>query len=193
MSNPVNLKPYTMVTVFGDAGSHRLDFNGELVQYYTTWEGDIEVSPNGLADLLNAAYQKGVETERACIHAELAHEFGPHGLPGPTEWAKRRFAAITPDSGMTDELKAAIQAGFPKPPIPLDEFAVKIDERFAALSEPPIYPLKHESDAPDNCWVYGKRLFEPEPKWYKRVNRGIHGLTVTHYSPDAPYPPTIKP
>jgi hypothetical protein len=56
--------PYTMTTVFGDAGSHRLDFNGELVRYYTTWEGDIEFSPNGLADLLNDAYQKGVETGR---------------------------------------------------------------------------------------------------------------------------------
>ncbi len=63
MTTPID-RPYAMVTVFGPAGSHRLNFNGELVTYYTIWEGFIEVSPYRLADLLNDAYTKGVEAER---------------------------------------------------------------------------------------------------------------------------------
>lgn len=69
---PDVVRPYAMVTIFGDAGSHRLDFNGELVAYYTTWEGDIELSPNRFADLLNDAHAKGVEAERARVAALMA-------------------------------------------------------------------------------------------------------------------------
>lgn len=157
MTTP-SLTPYTMVTVFGDAGSHRLDFNGELVRYYTTWEGDIEVSPFGLADLLNAAYQKGLANARPVV--EAAHEVRLNLATLPVE-AQR----AADHNGWLTKLRQALDSPFAAiKPGPLVPWSNLTDAQRADIKSG--YPWSKWTDADLNAYEWGYTLLFGAPQWF---------------------------
>lgn len=122
MTNPshppvaANLKPYTADYVWDHAHFVAFKQGGTTIR---TIGLQYKTAGAELANLLNAAYTKGIETERARCVAETGKLPAPHGLnaarlinltaPDPDRLPPDSpFTAISPASGMTDELRAAI-------------------------------------------------------------------------------------